>query len=113
MRERGGIAIVIAHRPSALATVDRILVLREGVVQAFGPREEVMAKMLRQTAAAANEAPARPARPDRRAGGGFGSLSASAHIPAQAQSHSGTHSGTHSGSHPGTHVPGLGASRQA
>lgn len=33
---------IISHRPSTLAHVDRILVLKEGIVSAFGPREEVM-----------------------------------------------------------------------
>lgn len=40
VRQRGGIAIVIAHRPSALAGVDKVLVLAEGQVQGFGPRQE-------------------------------------------------------------------------
>jgi PrtD family type I secretion system ABC transporter len=42
IRARGGIAVVIAHRPSAVAAVDHILVLNEGRVQAFGPREQIL-----------------------------------------------------------------------
>lgn len=42
VRARGGIAIVIAHRPSALAAVDKVLVLANGQMQAFGPKEEVL-----------------------------------------------------------------------
>jgi PrtD family type I secretion system ABC transporter len=34
--------VVIAHRPSILATVDKILFIRGGVVEAFGPREEIL-----------------------------------------------------------------------
>ncbi|MBM3486169.1 MAG: type I secretion system permease/ATPase [Alphaproteobacteria bacterium] len=34
--------IIIAHRPSILATIDKILVLNAGVVVAFGPRDQVM-----------------------------------------------------------------------
>ena len=34
--------IVVAHRPSILATVDKILMLRAGMVDVMGPREEVM-----------------------------------------------------------------------
>ncbi|AWN47614.1 type I secretion system permease/ATPase [Methylobacterium terrae] len=45
VRDRGGIAIVIAHRPSALAAVDRILVVNEGRVQMDGPRDEVLARL--------------------------------------------------------------------
>jgi PrtD family type I secretion system ABC transporter len=42
VRERGGIAVVIAHRPSALNAIDQILVLNQGRQQAFGPRDEVL-----------------------------------------------------------------------
>ena len=47
VRSRGGIAIVIAHRPSALAATDQVLVLNQGRQQAFGPRDEVLQKALR------------------------------------------------------------------
>ena len=47
MRERGGIAIVIAHRPSALAGVDTVLAMAHGRVQLFGPKEEILAKLRR------------------------------------------------------------------
>ncbi len=42
VRARGAVAIVIAHRPSALAAVDKVLVLANGQMQAFGPKEEVL-----------------------------------------------------------------------
>ncbi len=45
VRARGGIIVVIAHRPSALAGLDTLMVLSKGQVQAFGPKDEV----LRQT----------------------------------------------------------------
>jgi PrtD family type I secretion system ABC transporter len=48
VRNRGGIVVVVAHRPSALAAVDLTLVLGQGRVQAFGPRDEVLAKVLRR-----------------------------------------------------------------
>lgn len=44
VRSRGGIAVVIAHRPSALAAVDTVLVMANGQMQAFGPKEEVLKK---------------------------------------------------------------------
>lgn len=44
--ERGGIVIVIAHRPAAIAQVDYILFLRNGVMEAFGPRSEVLSKVV-------------------------------------------------------------------
>jgi ATP-binding cassette subfamily C protein len=46
VRERGGIAIVIAHRPSALNAVDLVLVMANGRAQAFGPKDEVLRNVL-------------------------------------------------------------------
>ena len=51
VRARAGIAVVIAHRPSAVAAVDHILVLNEGRVQAFGARDRIL-QQLRQPAPA-------------------------------------------------------------
>jgi PrtD family type I secretion system ABC transporter len=45
LRENGVTLVVIAHRPSILRHVDKILVLRDGQVQMFGPRDEVMQKV--------------------------------------------------------------------
>nr|WP_240535513.1 type I secretion system permease/ATPase [Rhizobium freirei] len=42
VRERGGIAIVIAHRPSALAAADTVMIVAGGQVQAFGPKKDVL-----------------------------------------------------------------------
>jgi ATP-binding cassette subfamily C protein len=50
VRARGGIVVVIAHRPSALAGVDLVLVLGEGRMQSVGPKEEVLTKVLRPVA---------------------------------------------------------------
>lgn len=47
IRARGGIVVVIAHRPSALAGVDQVLVMDEGRMQSFGPKDEVLSKVLR------------------------------------------------------------------
>jgi ATP-binding cassette subfamily C protein len=53
VRSRGGIVVVIAHRGSALAGVDHVLSLANGRQQAFGPRDEVLAQVLRPQAAVA------------------------------------------------------------
>jgi ABC-type protease/lipase transport system fused ATPase/permease subunit len=42
--------VIVAHRPSLLRGVDKMLVLREGVVERFGPRAEVLARFARQAA---------------------------------------------------------------
>jgi ATP-binding cassette subfamily C protein len=49
VRSRGAIIIVIAHRASALAAVDHVLVLSKGRQQAFGPKDEVLRTALRPT----------------------------------------------------------------
>ena len=47
VRARGGVVIVIAHRPSALAGVDLVLMMADGKAQSFGPKDEVLNKLLR------------------------------------------------------------------
>jgi ABC-type protease/lipase transport system fused ATPase/permease subunit len=47
VRARDGIVIVIAHRPSALAGVDTLLVMAAGRLVSFGPKETVMKQALR------------------------------------------------------------------
>jgi PrtD family type I secretion system ABC transporter len=42
VRTRGGIAIVVAHRPSALAAADKVLIIANGQMQAFGPKDEIL-----------------------------------------------------------------------
>ncbi|HEY0121029.1 MAG TPA: type I secretion system permease/ATPase [Rhizobium sp.] len=42
VRARGGIAIVVAHRPSALAAADKVLIIANGQLQAFGPKDEIL-----------------------------------------------------------------------
>ncbi len=44
--------IVISHRPSLLANMDRMLMLRDGVVEMFGSAREVIARFTRRGAAA-------------------------------------------------------------
>ncbi len=44
LRQAGSIVIVIAHRPSALAAVDQVLVVAQGAMVTFGPRDEVLRK---------------------------------------------------------------------
>ena len=38
-RERGAIVVVVAHRPIGIEAVDQLLVLKDGRMQAFGPKE--------------------------------------------------------------------------
>ena len=47
MKACGSTIVVIAHRSMLLAQLDQILVLQEGQVQLFGPREAVLAQLSR------------------------------------------------------------------
>jgi ABC-type protease/lipase transport system fused ATPase/permease subunit len=68
LRSNGSIVIVISHRPSALAVLNMAMVLYEGKAIAFGPCEEIFAR-IRETGrpAPARAAAARTAPPVRRA----------------------------------------------
>ena len=69
---RGGAAVVVmAHRPSAVAAVNRILVLNDGMMADFGEKQEVLRRATRGAA-----------------GAGAGGLAAGARTQAQAQAQS-------------------------
>ena len=38
--------VLVTHRPSLLDHIEKVLVMREGAQEAFGPREEILAKVL-------------------------------------------------------------------
>lgn len=46
LRKAGSIVIVIAHRPSAIAAVDKILMVDKGMAKAFGPKAEILAQVV-------------------------------------------------------------------
>lgn len=60
LKASGATVIVITHRTAVLPVCDKLLVLRDGQLAAFGPRDEVMAQ-LRQAAEQAARPAARPA----------------------------------------------------
>ena len=45
VRQRGGIVVVVAHRPSALAAMNLVLLMHEGTVRALGPRDAILNKL--------------------------------------------------------------------
>lgn len=66
VQSRGGIAILITHRPMALAACTKILVIEAGEQKLFGPREAILRPVVHsnpntQPAAPATAAPARAA----------------------------------------------------
>jgi ATP-binding cassette subfamily C exporter for protease/lipase len=62
MKSRGTTFVVITHRTSVLSVTDRLLVLRDGAQQLYGPTAEVLQKLMPAAVAAAPAAaPAAPA----------------------------------------------------
>lgn len=49
-RRQGSIVIMVAHRPNILQTVNKILVLSDGTQKAFGPRDEVLKRVINPVA---------------------------------------------------------------
>lgn len=52
MKDAGMTVVIISHRPSILSSVDKIMVLRDGVIEKFGGRNEVMAALNNQASPA-------------------------------------------------------------
>ena len=54
MKQDGMTVIIVTHKPAMLAHADKVLVLREGLVESFGPRNEIIGKTVRTAGAATN-----------------------------------------------------------
>ena len=50
VRARGGVVVVVAHRPIGIESVDQILVLKDGRSEAFGPKDTVLKQVLQRPA---------------------------------------------------------------
>lgn len=57
LKAKGRTVFLITHRPGIVAVADRLLILRNGMVQADGPRDEVLAALRAAQAAAAPAGP--------------------------------------------------------
>jgi ATP-binding cassette subfamily C protein len=62
VRARGAIVIAVAHRPSLLASVDLVLLMKEGKAIAFGPKDKLVGHLLPDPRQSRPE----PARPDQK-----------------------------------------------
>jgi ATP-binding cassette, subfamily C, bacterial len=62
LKQQGTSVVIVSHRPSTLGVVDKILVLRDGVAEMFGPRAEIMARLTRPVAVPAVQSAAVAAR---------------------------------------------------
>jgi PrtD family type I secretion system ABC transporter len=45
LKRRGAAMVIVGHRPSTLANADKILVLKDGRAELFGPRDEVLPRL--------------------------------------------------------------------
>ena len=59
-KQWGASVVLVAHHPSILRTVDKLLVMREGTVEAFGPRDEILGKLRVAIAGTKATAPIEP-----------------------------------------------------
>lgn len=60
LKAMGSTVIIVTHRPSILSYVDSVLVLNQGRVEAKGPREEVLAKLMPDSGQRIEASPQRP-----------------------------------------------------
>ena len=70
LRARGSAVVLITHRPGILAVADNVVILKDGVLQAQGPRDAVLAALrAAQPAQAPAQAQVTAAAPDAAAAG--------------------------------------------
>lgn len=50
MKANGGTVVIISHKPGVFRAADKMLVLRDGRVELFGPRDQVMARLVKPAA---------------------------------------------------------------
>ncbi|HEY5796789.1 MAG TPA: type I secretion system permease/ATPase [Bosea sp. (in: a-proteobacteria)] len=58
VKARGGIVIIVAHRPSALVAVDLVGVVQNGKLAGFGPKETILNPVHKQPASGGQPVPA-------------------------------------------------------
>ncbi len=62
LKRSGATVLVITHRPNLLHSVERIMVLRDGRIHMFGPRDQVLAEFARPAAVSKQRPAGVPAR---------------------------------------------------
>jgi ABC-type protease/lipase transport system fused ATPase/permease subunit len=56
MKANGATVVIISHKPSIFRAADKMLVLRDGRIELFGPRDQVMNRLMKPTEVRAVEA---------------------------------------------------------
>ena len=60
MKQAGKTVVIISHRPSILQTTNKLLLLRDGLVQAFGPTDQVLKALSQAQASSQQQHPVQP-----------------------------------------------------
>ncbi len=68
LKQAGSTVVLVTHRPGAIGLADKLLVMQDGRVRLFGPRDEVLRALRPPQPAAAAAAPTIPASADPAAG---------------------------------------------
>src|SRR3954447_9430903 len=58
LKEQGTTVILVSHRPTLVQGVDKVLLLKDGTLEMFGPRAEVLKRLMAPRPAEASNAPA-------------------------------------------------------
>jgi ABC-type protease/lipase transport system fused ATPase/permease subunit len=61
MVSRGAAVMIVAHRTAVLNNADKLVVLNQGAVAQYGPRQDVIEELRKQAARTANVVPINPA----------------------------------------------------
>ena len=56
LKAGGSTIVIVSHKPSVFRSADKMLMLRDGRMEMFGPREQVMARVVQPAAPRAIEA---------------------------------------------------------
>jgi ATP-binding cassette subfamily C protein/ATP-binding cassette subfamily C protein EexD len=51
LKENGTTVVLVSHRPTLVQGVDKVLLLKDGAMEMFGPRAEVLKRLMSQTRA--------------------------------------------------------------
>jgi ATP-binding cassette, subfamily C, bacterial len=49
LKRRGTTVVIISHRPQTIAVADKLLIMRDGAVELFGPAREVISQLNKLT----------------------------------------------------------------
>ena len=58
LKEQGTTVILVSHRPTLVQGVDKVLLLKDGALEMFGPRAEVLKRLMSPRPAEVPSAPA-------------------------------------------------------